>query len=134
MNCLHGEIVALTQSGAIVLADVKVDGHRFSAMMIDGGHPTPLMTVGNSVELIFKETEVSLAKDLSGKISLRNRIPCVVKHYDRGEVLTRVELTFQTHTIVSAITTRSFDWLEIATGDAVEALIKANEISLKMIQ
>jgi len=133
MNCLKGQIVALTQSGAIVLADVDVDGQHFSAMMIDSGSPTPWITVGKQVELVFKETEVSLAKDLSGKISLRNRIPCVVKQFDRGEVLTRIELTYKTHTIVSAITTRSFDWLEIGIGDAVEALIKANEISLKMV-
>lgn len=133
MNCLKGQIVALTQSGAIVLADVEVDGQRFSAMMIDSGSPTPWITVGKQVELVFKETEVSLAKDLSGKISLRNRIPCVVQGFDRGEVLTRIELMYKTHTIVSAITTRSFDWLEIGIGDAVEALIKANEISLKMV-
>lgn len=133
MNCLKGQIVALTHSGAIFLADVEVDGQHFSAMMIDGGTPNPWIEVGKQVELVFKETEVSLAKDLSGKISLRNRIPCVVKQFNRGEVLTRIELIYRSHAIVSAITTRSFDWLEIGIGDSVEALIKANEISLKMV-
>ncbi|MDP2890188.1 MAG: TOBE domain-containing protein, partial [Bacteroidota bacterium] len=85
---------------------------------------------GNSIDLVFKETEVSLAKNLSGIISMRNRMKCMVQHIDRGELLSKISLQFQKYTITSAITTRSVDSLDLKIGDEVEALVKANEVSL----
>ena len=39
-------------------------------------------------------------------------------------------MQFQQHRITSAITTRAVDSLQIVVGDTVEALVKANEVSL----
>jgi len=130
MNKLTGKISQIQQSGAILLVDVDVDGHSFSAMLIESATQPEWLQTGNTIELVFKETEVSLAKNLSGMISMRNRMKCTVLHIDRGELLSKVSLKFQRNTIISAITTRSVNSLDLKVGDEVEALVKANEVSL----
>jgi molybdate transport system regulatory protein len=130
MNKLTGKISQIQQSGAILLVDVDVDGHGFSAMLIESATQPEWLQEGNAVNLVFKETEVSLAKNLSGMISMRNRMKCTVLQIDRGELLSKVSLQFQKYKLTSAITTRSVHSLDLKIGDEVEALVKANEVSL----
>lgn len=130
MNRLSGKISKIQHSGAILLVDVDVDGQNFSAMLIESATRPEWLQTGNNIELIFKETEVSLAKNLSGIISMRNRMKCTVKHVERGGLLSKISLQFLEYTITSAITTRSVDSLDLKVGDEVEALVKANEVSL----
>jgi molybdate transport system regulatory protein len=130
MNKLQGIITQIQKSGAILLVDVDVDGQGFSAMLIESAIQPEWLQTGNTIDLVFKETEVSLAKNLSGMISMRNRMKCTVEQIERGELLSKVSLKFQNYTITSAITTRSVDSFKLAIGDEVEALVKANEVSL----
>jgi molybdate transport system regulatory protein len=130
MNKLTGIISKIQQSGAILLIDVDVDGHGFSAMLIESVTQPNWLEAGKTIELVFKETEVSLAKNLSGMISMRNRMKCTVLKIERGELLSKVDLKFKEHTIASAITTRSVDALDLKIGEEVEALVKSNEVSL----
>jgi molybdate transport system regulatory protein len=85
------------------------------------------------VALLFKETEVALAKNLSGLISLRNRIPAIVRSVERGQVLTKVGLNIDGYPLTSVITTKSSHLLQLAVGDEVEGLVKANEMSIMRI-
>ena len=130
MNRLSGIISKIQHSGAILLVDVDVDGQNFSAMLIESATRPEWLQEGYSIDLVFKETEVSLAKNLSGMISMRNRMKCTVKHVKRGELLSKISLQFLEYAITSAITTRSVDSLDLKIGDEVEALVKANEVSL----
>lgn len=130
MNKLPGTISKIQQSGAILLVDINVDGHLFSALMIESLKQPDWLKIGNAIELVFKETEVSLAKNLSGLISTRNRMDCIITKIERGELLSKIDLKFQRFSISSAITTRSVEALDLKVGDKVEALIKANEVSL----
>ena len=130
MNKLSGIISKIQQSGAILLVDVDVDGHGFSAMLIESATQPEWLVAEKTVDIVFKETEVSLAKNLSGQISMRNRMKCIVQQIERGELLSKISLKFQEYIVTSAITTRAVDSLQLAIGDEVEALVKANEVSL----
>jgi molybdate transport system regulatory protein len=130
MNILTGKITKIQQSGAILLVDVDVEGQGFSALLIESATPSNWLKESNTIDLVFKETEVSLAKGLSGLISMRNRMLCQVLQVERGKLLSKISLQFQQHRITSAITTRAVDSLQIVVGDTVEALVKANEVSL----
>lgn len=130
MNRISGIISHIQHSGAILLVDIDVEGHGFSAMLIDSAIHPEWLTEGNFVDIIFKETEVALAKNLSGIISMRNRMKCTVQQIELGEILSKVSLQFQKYLITSAVTTRSAIALNLKIGDEVEALVKANEISL----
>lgn len=130
MNKLPGIVAKIQQSGAILLVDVEVSGHGFSALLIESASQPDWLQVGNNVDLVFKETEVSLAKNLQGQISMRNRMKCSVQAVERGDLLSKIKLGFSGFSITSAITTRSVDSLKLELGDEVEALVKANEVSL----
>ncbi len=130
MNCLTGIIAQISQSGAIMLVDLLVSEHPFSALLIESAQRPSWLNEGLQVEMVFKETEVSLAKNLSGLISLRNRMPCSVVAIEAGEILSTIVLDFKNRPIVAAITTRAAEALDLKEGDIVEAIVKANEISL----
>lgn len=130
MNQLRGRITAIECNDVLSLVDVAVGGDTFTAMLLETPASAPYLAVGNAVTVMFKETEVSLAKNLSGQISLRNRIKGVVKHIRHGEILSEVALDYQGQTVTSIITTRAVARLELVVGDEVEALVKANEVAL----
>lgn len=130
MNRLPATIRSIQHSEAILLIDVSVENELFSALLIEYGTQPTWLREGETVDVVFKETEVSLAKNLSGQISTRNRMKCSVLAIDRGELLSKVKLLYQNHVIYSAITTRSVDSLKLKEGDLVEALLKSNEVSL----
>lgn len=132
MNRLAGKIVKIQHSGAILLVDIDVEGQGFSALLIESSLPPTWLQPESEVDLVFKETEVTLAKNRTGIISMRNRMICIVQKIDRGELLSKVTLQFLSHTLLSAITTRSIESLQLQVGDEVEALVKANEVSLMM--
>jgi molybdate transport system regulatory protein len=130
MNQLTGTISHIQQSGNIMLVDVDVDGNNFSALMLHSLQTPVWLYEGNSIGIIFKETEVSLGKKVTGKLSLRNQLPCIVKSVKRGVILSVIKLKHDRHTIISAITTRSADMLNLKPGNRVTAFVKANEITL----
>lgn len=130
MNKLPGTIENVFSDGAIMLVDIKVCGQVFSALMIDGANTLSWAAKGQKIDIAFKETELSLAKNLEGKISIRNRMSCIIESIDKGKVLSVVKLIFNGYSLHSVITSRAVEALNIAPGDMVMALVKSNEVML----
>ncbi len=130
MNTLHGHIAAIEAHGSVAIVDVTVAAHRFTATLLGSEDQLAAWGVGQAVSLLFKETEVSIAKNLSGQISMRNRLPGKVTAIEVGQVLTRVLLDMDGCLISSVITSRSARGLQLAVGDTIEGLVKSNEMSL----
>jgi len=130
LNKLNGKIVAIESNSHLSLVDVAVDGEVFSATLLETPQTAEYLKIGEEVTLLFKETEVSLAKNLTGMISLRNRFAVTVSSIERGDILSAVRLDYGSRQITSVITTRSLEWFQLSIGDTVEALVKANEIAL----
>lgn len=128
MNRLFGTVEAIASADGVHLIDVVTDdGLICTATQVADLDPAALPP-GLAVTLLFRESEVSLAKHLSGLISLRNQLPCVVTGVHHGRVLTRVQLGCGNGTIESVITTRSAERLTLEPGDEVDALVKASEM------
>ncbi len=130
MNQLKGTVVAVEWAEAISLVTVEAMGHLFSALVIDSPETATYVGVGNPVVMVFKETEVSIGKNLSGGLSLRNRFASRVNEVKRGKVLSQLTLDFKGELIVAIITTRSVQELDLQIGDQVEGLVKTNEVTL----
>lgn len=128
MNKLIGQIVAIDCNHHMSLVDVAVGNDIFTATLLETPATEAKLKVGNPVTLLFKETEVSVAKNLSGLISLRNRAAVTVRSIERGDILSAVVLDYADKMLTAVITTRGVHRLELAIGDEVEALIKANEM------
>ena len=130
MNRLPATITVVEAHGSIALVEAAVGEQRFTATLIGAGDEVAAWHAGMAATLLFKETEVSLAKNLSGLISMRNRIPATITAIEHGKLLTKVTLAYGSHAIASIITTRSSYALNLAVGDAVEGLVKANEMTI----
>lgn len=130
MNRLPGIISAVESVGSLALVDVEVGATRLAAMWVGVSDEFAQWAPGVSVTLLFKETEVALGKNLSGLLSLRNRMACTVMDLEYGQLLARVGLRFGEHTLSAVITRRSALHLDLKVGDTVEALVKANEMTI----
>lgn len=130
MNQLSGHISAVEIAGSIALVEVAVGERNYAATLIGAANEVASWSTGMPVTLMFKETEVSLAKQLSGLISMRNRIPATVISIECGRLLTRIGLDSDGHQISAVITTGSAQRLQLTVGDEVEGLVKANEMSI----
>lgn len=130
MNRLRGQITGIESNGHISLVDVAVGDDIFAAILLEAPDSAPYLAVGNRVYVLFKETEVSLAKNLSGLLSLRNRVRGTVQLIRHGAILCEVVLDYRGQPLTSIITSRAVKRLNLQQGDEVEALIKANEVSL----
>jgi len=64
------------------------------------------------------------------KISIQNKIPCIVSKINGGKILSEITLKFNERAITSIITTNACEQLNLMENDNVLALIKTNEISL----
>jgi molybdate transport system regulatory protein len=130
MNKLNAKIVRIESNAHMSLVDLAVGDDIFSATLLETPTQVNYLQLDKKVSVLFKETEVSLAKNLTGLISLRNRLKVKVKAIERGAILSAITLNYQHQELVSVITTRAMDQLALAIGDEIEALIKANEVML----
>ena len=131
MNKLTGVIKAIDTDGNLSLVDIDVGADlTMAALIVETPQRCPWLKKGHQVEVLFKETEVSIARNLSGQISLRNRFVATITGLRLGGMLAEVTLDTAGQQVVSIITSRSARRMELKTGDQVEWLVKANEVSL----
>jgi len=130
MNLLSGEIAAIKTEGSLSLVKVMVHDCAITSIVIETLESASYLRISNKIKIVFKETEVVLAKAFSGAISLQNKLDCTVHSFEKGALLCKIILNFQDTQITSVITRNAFDQLDIQENDSVLAMIKTNEISL----
>ena len=130
MNKLKGKIVDIQSSENISIVFVDVDGDVFSSIVLEGEKGPTSYKIKDSVTLLFKETEVGLAKDLTGMISLRNRFKATIKKIDKGPILAKITLTYKNHLIESIISAQSTAQMKLKEKEEVEWLVKTNEVTV----
>jgi len=130
MNTLKGKITGIRSSKMISLITVDVDGDAFSSIVLEGDEGEVNYQEGDSVNIVFKETEVGIAKGLSGQISFRNRFAGKIQKIEKGDVLAKIVLDYKGHIIESIISTKSNEEMGLQCNDEVEWLVKTNEVSL----
>ena len=131
MNKLTGKIISIETEGSIALVEVAVGELKLSASLLGNVEDLSCWYVNQDVQLLFNEMEVAIAKNLSGQISLRNRMPGKIVHLEIGKILTRILFILDGNFTVSAvITSRSARALGLMLGDSIEGLVKSNEMTL----
>ena len=130
MNKLKGTIIDIQSSDNISIVYADVDGDVFSSIILEGKKSPPNYKVKDRVTLLFKETEVGLAKDLTGMISLRNRFKAVIKKIEKGPILAKVTLNYKSNIIESVISAQSAVGMKLKDAEEVEWLVKTNEVTL----
>ncbi len=128
MNILAGKIRSIKTNGSLSLVEILINEDIFKSIIIETPESVPFLRDGEPINVMFKETEVSLAKDLAGIISLQNRIDCTVRQIEKGELLSKVILDYNGRTVISVITSGAAEQMNLREGDKVKALIKTNEV------
>ena len=129
MNSFPGTITSLAGSDTIRLVKVLVKDTPVSALFINHPSETPFQE-GEQVRVIFKETEVIMAKGDVSNISLQNKFSGKVTSIESSKVLSKLEIDSAIGTIHSIITCNAVKQLDIKVGDTVHAMVKTNEILL----
>lgn len=130
MNRFKGQIVHIDPNGIMSLVQVQVGEDIFTSVVMDTPSTAGYLKVDSDVQIIVQETEVVLAKDLSGSISMRNCFNALVKAVQRMQIISRVIMDYQDQEIISIITVGSTDRLDINPGDTVQWLVKSNQVYL----
>jgi molybdate transport system regulatory protein len=112
------------------LISVDVAGDVFSSIILEGKKGRVGYKKDEEVNIVFKETEVGIAKNLSGQISFRNRFAGWIRDIERGLILSKIILDYKGHVVESIISTQSADAMDLREDDIVEWLVKTNEVSL----
>ncbi|MDR3162735.1 MAG: TOBE domain-containing protein [Helicobacteraceae bacterium] len=131
MNVLSGCITGIETGGAISIVEIASGGLSFTTLLVETPESCDYLMIGREVEALFKETEVVIAKNLSGGISLRNRHSATINSLRYGGILCEISLRSDAREVKSIITAQSAERLNLTAGDEVEWLVKANEISIR---
>lgn len=130
MNQLNAVIKSIATENNISLVVTQAAGIEFWALVIDNPQTASYLQEGKPISLVFKENAVAIGKEVSGMLTVRNRIPCTISRIDMGNVLSSIQLDCRGHVFSAVITTHSVKELNLTVGDSVEALIKTTDISL----
>ena len=130
MNQLQAVIKSIETEENISMVIVEAMGISFSILVIDTPATAAYLEEDNEVIMVFKATALSVAKNFSGGLSIRNRFPATIAAIQSGKVLSSVLLDCNGNMLEAVITTRSANALALQVGDTVEGLVKTNDISL----
>ena len=130
MNNLKGNIVSITVQEKMSLVKVKSGQVLFTVIVIDTPESASYLKEGNTVNLIFKETEVIIGKGTAFAISLQNRIVGKLKFIRSGALLSKLVVDTELGEIASIITSNAVNDLGLLVGDEVTIMVKTSEIML----
>ena len=86
--------------------------------------------IGKKVKLSVKPTNISIAKNLIGEISLSNQIIATIENLENGQLLSSVSLKVHNTLLESIITVDSSKRMNLQIGESVTILIKASNLSI----
>ena len=86
--------------------------------------------VSKKVKLSVKPTNISIAKNLIGEISLSNQIVATIENLENGQLLSSVSLKVHNTLLESIITVDSSKRMNLQIGEVVTILIKASNLSI----
>ncbi len=131
MNNFAGHIDKIEVSGNLSLVSVCIlDEINLQAIVVDTPDTASYLQIGNRIRVLFKETEVFLGLGEDIPVSVQNRIKGVVVSIEKGTLLSSVVIQTTVGNLVSVISTKAVNQLNLKQSITVTAFIKLNEIML----
>lgn len=130
MNSFQGEITNLQTSGELSRVKIQIGSEQLSTIVIGNSESMTYLGLGNRIQVIFKETEVIIAKGDTSTLSLQNQIKGQISRINQGDLLSKIEVNTSIGIVKSIITSNAVQQLELKEGEEVIAMIKSNEIML----
>ena len=89
--------------------------------------------IGKKVKLAVKPTNISIAKNLFGEISLSNQLVVNIKSIENGQLLSSIILEVNDTIFESIITADSSKRMNLQKNEQVTILIKASDLSISEV-
>jgi len=128
MNRIRVVVEETEEAGGVTRVVARAGSRRLTADTLELWQK---IERGKEIFFVFKETEVSIAKEMKGRITLSNIFEGRVLSIEKGGILSRVVVDTDGEQITSIVTSDALERLELKTGDSVKALVKATEVSLE---
>ncbi len=130
MNQINAFVHDIQSVENLNIVTFSVNYHVLKMMSLD---LTENIQVDTLVNLHFKPTTVSIAKNITGELSIGNQLAVKILSLEIGELLSVLHLGFYDYTLESIITTSSLKRMDLKVGDNVTALIKSSDLSIKEV-
>jgi molybdopterin-binding protein len=130
MSKLIATIKKINNIDNLNIVDFDFFGNNLKMMSLD---LNPNVQIGKKVKLSVKPTNISIAKNLSGDISLSNKLVAIIENIDNGKLLCSLSLKIYDVLLESIITVDSSKRMNLQIGDEVSIFIKASDLSIEEI-
>src|SRR5262245_10404193 len=131
-NRLNATVESVTTGQAMAAVHARLSGGQVITAAITNDAVEALnLQPQAAVEVLIKSTEVSLALDPVGRVSIRNLFPGTITAVDHGEVMTTVKIEIAGGDILTAaITKESAQELALDVGTTVTAMVKSTNVAV----
>lgn len=130
MNILKGKIDALKTEGRLTIVTLDVNGTLLRSIIIENPDTVSYLKIGNPIQVIFKETEIVIAKGQSIPVSIENQIAGTITGMTNGELLCSLILKTEVGELKATLTSESASRLKLQVGELVTVMVKTTEIML----
>ena len=130
MSQLVATIKKITSVDNLNIVEFDFNGLTLKMMSLDLNAD---VQVGKKVKLSVKPTNISIAKNLIGEISLSNQIVATIENLENGQLLSSVSLKVHNTLLESIITVDSSKRMNLQIGEVVTILIKASNLSIEEV-
>lgn len=127
MSKLIATIKKINNIDNLNIVDFDFFGNNLKMMSLD---LNPNVQIGKKVKLSVKPTNISIAKNLSGDISLSNKLVAIIQNVENGKLLCSLSLKIYDVLLESIITVDSSKRMNLQIGDEVSIFIKASDLSI----
>ncbi|MEA3521510.1 MAG: TOBE domain-containing protein [Campylobacterota bacterium] len=127
MNHIKARITNIQEGENLSIVSFEVQGHLLKMMALGLSLP---VGIGSEVILGAKASNIAIAKEFSGNLSISNRLHVKIEKIQKGELLCAIFFRFDTYLLESIITRDSADAMDLHVNDSIIALIKSSEISI----
>ena len=131
MNKLNGTIYHIKTHQGITLVDIRIGDDEFSSLIINSDSTAEYIRKGNPVNILFKETEISV-KNYHGEFHKKrqNKIVTTVESINKGIILSELKFSYKENQITAIILSRLLEELKLKINDKAILILRTQEILL----
>ena len=134
MNILPGKIYKVESVKGISLVDVCIEKDQFSSLIINSEATDDYIREGNKVNMLFKETEISLKRYHDKLVKRQNKVIVDVLKVSKGHILSEIKMNYKGFNVTAIILTRLLNELALEEGKKAVMILRTQEILLSRIK
>ena len=131
MNRIDAVVTAIESFENITIVSFEAAGQpmRMMALELDKS-----LIVGSKVTLGAKASNIALAREFNGLLSISNQLKVTIESINNGKLLSSIKFSFAGSLTESIITRESVSRMNLQAGTNIIALIKSSELSILEIR